>query len=230
MRLAYANWKMAQPLGAIDAFAKDFVAPSGVEVAVFPSYVHLSQVLGLQKPWLIGAQDCSTEKAGAFTGEVSAQSLKELGVTTVLIGHSERRQRVPETQMSLSQKLDRVLEAHLKPVFCVGETLSQRNAGQTESIVAEQLEVLQGRSQNIVVAYEPVWAIGTGLTPQNADIQKVHSFIWSRLPDLRAVLYGGSVKPENAKEIASIQGVTGFLVGGASLSSQSFHQIAASLG
>ena len=198
-------------------------------MALFPSFVHLDFVassirqlgLGLK----VGAQDCSTDFEGAFTGEVSAQQIQELGAQFVLIGHSERRQRAPETSASLSAKLEMALKAKLQPVFCVGETEGERLSGSTNRVLSEQLKVIEAQATQVIVAYEPVWAIGTGKVASVADVHAAHRFVRDRCPKVRAVVYGGSVKPNNSKDLAQIEGVDGFLVGGASLEASSFEKI-----
>lgn len=219
-----ANWKMSQTLNGALSFVRELNLPrqpEGFYTAIFPSYIHIADCMketnraGLQ--W--GAQDCSTEKEGAFTAEISAAQLAELGVHYVLVGHSERRQRVLESSQSLEKKLSRVLEAGLEPIYCVGESLEQRKAGRVEETLEEQLRVLRGLSKKPILAYEPVWAIGTGLVAGQDEIQAAHRF----LRDYgAAVLYGGSVKPQNVEEILAVEEVDGLLVGGASLKQDSF--------
>lgn len=236
MKFAFANWKMAQGKSQIASF---FDAPStelrneNLTCALFPSYPHLADVQTRLKvrnlPWKLGAQDCSTEPRGAFTGEVSASMLQEEACTYVLIGHSERRQRGPETETTLAQKLSQALAAGLIPVFCIGETESQREKGETESVIRAQLQVVLGLQDRILLAYEPVWAIGTGRTPTLAEVESAHKLIWQLCPKLQGVLYGGSVKPENAGDLARVSGVSGFLIGGASLKRGDFEKIASSL-
>lgn len=193
--------------------------------AIFPSYVYLSSLLN-EKPQklAIGAQDCSSEKAGAFTGEVSASTLKEVGASLVLIGHSERRVRGHETNESLRKKLERALEVALTPVFCIGETLEDREAEKVFSVLSSQLEATKGLEAQLILAYEPVWAIGTGKTPSLEQIEEVHAWLTEQVPGV-PVVYGGSVKPENAKEILRTRGVRGLLIGGASLKKESFETI-----
>jgi len=198
-------------------------------VALFPSFVHLEYVFSFIRQrglaLSVGAQDCSTELEGAFTGEVSGQQIRELGAQFVLIGHSERRQRVPETPGSLTAKLGVALKTKLQPVFCIGETEAERLAGATNQVLSEQLKVIESHASQVIVAYEPVWAIGTGKVASVADVHAAHAFIRSKCSNLRAVIYGGSVKPSNSKDLAQIEGVDGFLVGGASLDANSFEKI-----
>lgn len=224
---------MAQTLSGLEGFFKNWkLSSSKVELGLLPSFVHLPQVLSKLKTeseWWVGAQDCSTEIEGAFTGEVSARSLKELGCKVVLIGHSERRQRAKETLESLRKKLDRAKEAGLKPVFCIGETEAERLSGKTLDILRAQLGALEAYSGSILIAYEPVWAIGTGKIPTLNEVEEAHSFVWKLAPKAEGVLYGGSVKAENARELAAVSGVSGFLVGGASLKADIFEKIVESV-
>ncbi len=232
-KFVYGNWKMSQSLSSLTEFVKSWKAVSGLEVGLFPSYPHLSKLLvEMQKidPQLkIGAQDCSTEAEGAFTGEVSANQIRELGATHILIGHSERRQRVPETPVSLKSKLQSALSAQLIPVFCIGENEKERAEGETYRILENQLKVIEGFEAQLILAYEPVWAIGTGKVAQPKDVEEAHAFIWKKAPKIRGLLYGGSVKPDNSKDLARVAGVSGFLVGGASLKSDVFRKIAESV-
>jgi triosephosphate isomerase (TIM) len=184
----------------------------------------------------IGGQDCHPEPSGAFTGDISAEMLADLGATAVIVGHSERRALHNESDAEVRRKAQAVWRAGLLAIVCIGETRDDRAAGQTLSVVGTQLanSVPDGATaRNLVIAYEPVWAIGTGLTPTPADVAEVHGFIRERLTarfpgagqGIR-VLYGGSVKPSNAKELMAVANVDGALVGGASLKAEEFLAIA----
>jgi triosephosphate isomerase len=185
----------------------------------------------------IGAQDCHAEPAGAFTGDLSAEMLKDAGASAVIVGHSERRSLHHETDAQVCAKALAAGRAGLLAVICVGETRAEREAGETLAVVGSQLagSLPQGENQaGIAVAYEPVWAIGSGLTPSAADIAQVHGFIRQELEARHGsaargirLLYGGSVKPGNAAELMAIQNVEGALVGGASLKAEDFLAIAA---
>jgi len=224
--------------------------PAGKEpkVAVFPSYISLaavSEVLrGASRQVIVGAQNIHFEKEGPYTGEVSADMVRSAGGEAVLLGHSERRHIFAETDDVVGKKVARALDAGLIPVLCVGEKLEEREAGETCSVVARQLEAgLQGVSTSaelarVVIAYEPVWAIGTGKTATPAQGQEVHKFIRAELGKAFAsrheskdraeetlVLYGGSVKPENSADLLSQADIDGLLVGGASLKADSFLKI-----
>ena len=186
----------------------------------------------------LGAQNVHWAEKGAFTGEISAAMLKELGVTYVIIGHSERRQYFGETDDSVNKRTKTALAAGLKPIVCVGETLAEREVGQTTKVVERQVRTglagLHGADwDKLVIAYEPVWAIGTGKTATTAQAQEVHAFIRKLLGELAGaeaaakirIQYGGSMKPENAKELMSQPDIDGGLIGGASLEAKSFADI-----
>lgn len=231
--LVVGNWKMNQSLKEIEAFfqevrSKDFSA----EAWIAPQSLHLSTLLtSAPKNFKIGAQNCAFENNGAFTGETSPASLKELGAEFVIIGHSERRSIFKEAHSELNLKTKKALENNLKVIFCIGETLEERNSGQIEKILGEQLELglKDISSENVIIAYEPVWAIGTGVTASPAQAQETHKFVRSFLnsntkldSEKTLILYGGSVKPDNARELFNCPDIDGGLVGGASLKASSF--------
>lgn len=236
------NWKMHGSRASVAELLAELVSsgePFPAEVVVCPAYVHLQQALahcefsGLA----VGAQDCSHMAAGAFTGEVSAEMLVDLGCRWVILGHSERRQYHGESDNLVAAKLAAALQAGLSPVLCVGETQEQRKAGDAEHVVSRQLRgALEGQAglKPVVVAYEPVWAIGTGLTATPDQAQAMHAFIRAQLgeiagadPDAMRVLYGGSVKAANAAELFGQPDIDGALVGGASLDAHEFRQVVA---
>ena len=182
-----------------------------------------------------GAQDCSAHDKGAFTGEISAEMLKESGCSYVIVGHSERRQYHYESDQNVAAKAKKAHENKLTAIICVGETESQRDAGQEEDVIRDQLlNSLPGtaHSNNTIIAYEPIWAIGTGKTASPEDVRKMHDFIRKTLRTKYSdaeefpILYGGSVKPDNAHALFSIDNVNGALIGGASLQAESFIGIA----
>lgn len=237
-KLVIANWKM----NGRQSMATELVAGivsnlprSSVDVAIAPPFPYLSQVAAAISDAAmvsLAAQDVSRYEAdGAFTGEVSAGMLADIACKYVLVGHSERRQYFAESAEVLRAKLDVCVGAGLVPVFCVGETLVERESGAHELVIAEQLSVLKGISAELVVAYEPVWAIGTGRVASLEQIDQMHQFIAQTLlqyemaSDSIRVLYGGSVKPENAREILGLASVSGALVGGASLNIEGFQQV-----
>ena len=235
-RWVIGNWKMNGSLaGNADLLEAVRGKPaSSVKVAVCAPFPYLNQVqraLGggdVQS----GAQDVCEHSVGAYTGQVSAAMLREFGVTVVLVGHSERRQFNGESSQLVAAKAAAALAAGLTPVICVGETLAQREAGRAEATVATQLapcaNLIAASSASIVVAYEPVWAIGTGKTASPAEAQAMHGFIRSQLAAMSpsaanvSVLYGGSVKASNAKELFSQPDIDGGLIGGASLVASDF--------
>ncbi|MEP6813528.1 MAG: triose-phosphate isomerase [Actinomycetota bacterium] len=220
MKLIAANWKMFKGPAETLAFFDGFEAPDGVEVVLCPPFVSLEAAVG--EEWPIYAQNVHWAADGAFTGEVSAQMLVEIGVAGALVGHSERRQLFGETDDTVRLRAEAALAAGLGVIACVGETEAEREAGETEAVLRRQVAVIP-RHERLVIAYEPVWAIGTGKTATPEMAQDAHAVIKS-LHDTR-VLYGGSVKPENASELLSQPDVDGALVGGASLDPDSFAAI-----
>jgi triosephosphate isomerase len=218
--LIAGNWKMFKGPAETLAFFDRFEAPDGVDVVICPPFVSLEAAVG--EEWPIYAQNVHWASEGAFTGEISAPMLVELGVRGALVGHSERRQHFGETDATVRARAEAALEAGLKVIACVGETEAERAGGHTEQVLARQVVALP-RHADLVIAYEPVWAIGTGKTATKEMAQVAHAFIKS-LHDT-CVLYGGSVKPENAGELLAQPDVDGALVGGASLDPESFAAI-----
>ena len=222
--LIAGNWKMFKGPSETRAFAEAFESPEGVDVVLCPPYPSLAAAVdaGLTAY----AQNVHWAREGAFTGEASAPMLNELGVQGAIIGHSERRRLFGETDETVARRTIAALEHGLGVIACVGESGEERQAGQTELILHVQVEAIRdavGPHERLVIAYEPVWAIGTGQTATPNQAQEAHAFIKS-LVDV-PVLYGGSVKPENADEILSEPDVDGALVGGASLEVDSFTAI-----
>jgi triosephosphate isomerase len=218
--LVAGNWKMFKGPRETVQFFEAFEPPSGVEVVVCPPFVSLLQALGRGLP--VYAQNVHWAPEGAFTGEVSAAMLVELGVEGAIVGHSERRQYFGETDETVRLRCEAALAAGLAVIACVGETDGEREAGETEAVLRRQVAPLP-RHERLVIAYEPVWAIGTGKTATPEIAQEAHALI-KELHDTR-VLYGGSVKPENAAELMGLPAVDGALVGGASLEPGSFAAI-----
>jgi triosephosphate isomerase len=226
-RLVAGNWKMHGSLAANRALLDAIVTGvKGVECAVcvpFPYLVQVAERLqGTHIGW--GAQNLSEHASGAHTGEVSAAMLAEFSCRYVLVGHSERRQIYGETDAQAAAKFAAAQGAGIKPIFCVGETLAERDAGRTEAVVARQLDAVLGRSTfgDAVLAYEPVWAIGTGRTATPEQAQAVHAFLRRRVGEATRILYGGSVKPDNAAAIFAMPDVDGGLIGGAALKAREF--------
>ena len=206
------------------AFAAAFEPPDGIDVVICPGYSSLAAAV--ESGLTTYAQNVHWAPEGPFTGEVSAPVLLELGVQGAIVGHSERRQYFGETDESVARRTAAALESELGVIACVGESEEEREAGQTELILRLQVESIRdavGAQDRLVIAYEPIWAIGTGKTATPAQAQEAHAFI-KGLVDV-PVLYGGSVKPENAEELLSQTDVDGALVGGASLEVESFTAI-----
>jgi triosephosphate isomerase (TIM) len=218
--LIAANWKMYKGPKEAREFCKAFVPPAGVEAVICPPYVSLQAAL--ESGHTIFAQNVHWADDGAFTGEISAPMLLELGVSGSIVGHSERRQHFGETDETVRLRTEHALEAGLRVIVCVGELEEERERGETEDVLRRQLSVLP-QHDALVIAYEPVWAIGTGKTATPEQAQEAHALIKSLL-DV-PVLYGGSVKPDNAVELLSQGHVDGALVGGASLEVESFTAI-----
>jgi len=226
MALIAGNWKMFKGHREAAAFCRLLRAEAlgDVDVAVCPPYVSLAEAVQALAGTEIGvfAQNCHWEAEGPFTGEISAPMLRELGVYGTIVGHSERRQHFGETDATVARRVEAALEHGLHVIACVGETEAQRGAGETEAVLRRQLSVLE-EDDNLVVAYEPVWAIGTGKTATPEIAQEAHAFVKSLLGV--PVLYGGSVTPGNASELCAQPDVDGALVGGASLDVESFAAI-----
>ncbi|MGI6685748.1 MAG: triose-phosphate isomerase [Bacillota bacterium] len=239
------NWKMFktpdQAVSLVKELKKILNNPQA-EVVICPPFVDLPGVIeNLGDSGIaVGAQNMHWEAEGAFTGEISPLMLKELGCTYVIIGHSERRQYFHETDETVNKKVLAAINHGLRPILCVGETLEERESGVTESLVESQVrkglaDVSREEAENLVIAYEPIWAIGTGKTASAEDAEKVISHIRQVLNDLFGeetggkirIQYGGSVKPENIKELMAKPNIDGALVGGASLKADSFSKIAA---
>ena len=218
--LIAGNWKMHKGPHEARAFLAGFRPPDGVEVVLCPPYVSLAAAV--EAGVTVYAQNAHWERDGAFTGEISAPMLAEIGVRGSIIGHSERRQHFGETDETVRLRCEAVLEAGLGVIACVGETEAEREAGETDAVLRRQVAVVP-QHDRLVLAYEPVWAIGTGLTASPLQVQEAHALIKSLHPT--RVLYGGSVKPENAAELLAQPDVDGALVGGASLDPTSFTAI-----
>jgi triosephosphate isomerase (TIM) len=232
-RLVAGNWKMhgsrAANSALLGALRQEIGALRGAECAVCPPFPYLQQVAELVAgtALALGAQNVSEHAQGAYTGEVSAAMLTELGCRYVIVGHSERRQLYGESEALVAAKLAAAQAAGLVPILCVGETLQEREAGRTEEVVARQLDAVlwQGPLQTAVLAYEPVWAIGTGRNATPEQAQAVHAFLRRRVPAGTRILYGGSVKPANAGALFAMPDIDGGLIGGASLVAADFIQI-----
>lgn len=236
MKLVYANWKMNLPLPGAVEYAKTLFRATEeearrTEIVLFVSHTQLFPVSAVVQNTFLraGAQDCSRFEEGAYTGEVSAAMCAAAGATAVLIGHSERRKYFGEDEQCLANKYALALKAHLEPVLCVGETLEEREAGRVEAVLARQLQALEAQKllpERLLIAYEPVWAIGTGVNATSEQIAEAHGLLKSKIEyrfgRTPLVLYGGSVNPANIEEILDTENVDGVLVGGASLKLETF--------
>jgi triosephosphate isomerase len=236
------NWKMNQSLHEISQFfiemtkmkmelkCKAWIAPQAIHIPILKEMAFTTGSI------YVGAQNCSQFDSGAYTGEISPASLADLGVEFVIIGHSERRAIFGETDEVLNQKLLACLKHNLKVIFCVGETLEERQNNQTFKIVEKQLaeglkNLPQDKAHLLMIAYEPVWAIGTGKVATAEEAEEVHSFIRGQLKyqkEATVILYGGSVKPDNIGSLLQKENIDGALVGGASLKPQDFKQLCTS--
>jgi triosephosphate isomerase len=222
--LIAGNWKMYKGPGETREFCTAFSPPQGVEAVLCPPFASLAAAV--ESGHTILAQNVHWAAEGAYTGEVSAQMLLELGVTGAIVGHSERRQYFGETDETVARRALAALEQGLRVIACVGESAEERQTGQTELVLRIQVEAIAdaaGEHDGLVIAYEPVWAIGTGETATPEIAREAHAFIKGLL-DV-PVLYGGSVKPDNAAELLAQEGIDGALVGGASLDVESFTAI-----
>lgn len=229
------NWKMnknpAESRVLVQKILELIGEVKGREVIIIPPFTSLPHVAEIIRNSFVklGAQNMHWERSGAYTGEISGFFLKELGCEYVLIGHSERRHIMGETDEMLNRKLKTALEIGLISIFCVGETEEERAAGRTREVILQQLNKglkdIENEVHKIIFAYEPVWAIGTGKTATPAQVVEVHGFIRSHLKKQSTILYGGSVKPENVDTLMMEKEIDGVLVGGASLKPESFARI-----
>jgi triosephosphate isomerase len=235
MNLFVANWKMNMTRAEARVFARELGGslesrPPAVELVVAPPLTALDAARDPSGRWSLAAQNVAADSSGAFTGEVSAQLLAEAGCRYVIVGHSERRRLFGEDGPLLARKLARAREAKLTPIYCLGESEQERTQGLTDSVLERQTETLSQDPVGapLVVAYEPVWAIGTGRAATPADAAAARAQL-ARLLSQRSglrLIYGGSVTPENAGELLRVSSMDGFLIGGASLSAASFARIA----
>ncbi len=243
--LIAGNWKMNGVGASLDearAIAEGAAALTKIDMLICPPATLIARMAALcaGTRLAIGGQDCHAAGSGAFTGDVSAAMLADAGASHVIVGHSERRTLHSETSADVRAKAMAALGQNLVPIICIGETLAEREAGETLAVVAGQLRASLPDSaggSTVVIAYEPVWAIGTGKTPTSADVAEVHSSLRTELGNLLGagnaglvrLLYGGSVKPSNAAELMALPNVNGALVGGASLKAADFLAIAAAV-
>ena len=235
-----ANWKMNFNISDIEIFMKKWKNKNlnniKIKTIFCPSFTELFYMSEILKDSTseLGAQNVFYESNGAFTGEISCSMLKETGCEWVIIGHSERRNIIGETDEMINYKLLKIISEDLTPILCVGETIDERNAGQTNCVLNDQIINACNNmdiNKEIVIAYEPVWAIGTGLSATEKMISKTHDYIRYVLDSIGingkaiSLLYGGSVSQENAKALSNIEGIDGFLLGGASLNVEKYYSI-----
>ena len=227
-----ANWKLNGNLQFIDQFISNISLPNTKSkcVVICPTAIHLDYLSKNKNGFYVGAQNVSEHEEGAYTGEISVRSLIETNVDFCIVGHSERRQIFKEKDQDINLKSQRLVANNVIPIICIGETLEQKEKGITNTVLEEQLmNSIPSSStfENTIIAYEPVWAIGTGLTPTIDEIDETHRFIRSHNDKFNKykILYGGSVKASNAKEITHLANVDGALIGGASLKSEEFTKI-----
>ena len=244
MKMIIANWKMNGSKKLVEEFKMNFCdfKSFNCDIVLCPPFVYLQDVINCfsKSAVRIGAQNCSYQKNGALTGEISCEILADIGCSHVIIAHSERRKLFHEISDDIDKKIRLVQEYEMTPILCVGESAEQRSANLVEDVLKSQLEVLAGlkgnspekNNKNLIIAYEPVWAIGTGSIPTLEQIRDAHAFIKSNLQvyfndqfHKIKVLYGGSVNPANAKQLFELELVDGGLIGGASLDVKSFKDI-----
>ena len=247
-KIVAGNWKMNTTVAEGVELAKNIVAkvgeiPSDVTLVVAPPFTHLVSVASIVEGTGIklSAQNCADQPKGAFTGEVAAAMIKDAGCEYTILGHSERREYYGETSATLVKKMNLAFESGLKVIFCIGEKLEERNAGKHFEVVGKQIEevlftLTAEQMADVVIAYEPVWAIGTGVTATSGQAQEIHAFIrkavagkfGAQVAEDTTILYGGSCKPSNAKELFACPDIDGGLIGGASLKADDFIAIAKS--
>ena len=242
-KLLFGNWKMNKTIAESKVFAEEskkllaFAKEKGVDIGVAPVYLSLAAVKEVNPELTVAAENCHFEDHGAFTGEISIPMLLELGVDWVIIGHSERRSYYNETNEACNKKLRVLFANKMTPIYCVGETLAEFEAGKTKKVIEEQVRVgLEGLNKEdvskMVIAYEPVWSIGTGKNASKEIAEDICGYIRKLVKEMYGsaseevrILYGGSVKPENVRDYLKQEDVDGALVGGASLKSESFKQL-----
>jgi triosephosphate isomerase (TIM) len=240
--LVVGNWKMNGSRASAEALAHGIIAglgTSSAQIAICVPYVYLSDVAKIvnNTALALGAQNVADKSSGAYTGEISAAMLKEVGCTYAIVGHSERRSYYGDTNESVAARFCQALAQNITPILCVGETLEQREQDQTFAVINEQLDAVINLAgiaafKDAVIAYEPVWAIGTGKTATDEQAQEVHRYLRSyiaakdqAIADKIQILYGGSAKPDNAKGLFAMPDIDGGLIGGASLDAESFLKI-----
>ena len=241
-KIVAGNWKMNGDQASAKTLFNDLSSqkssfPNNVDVMVAPSFIFLNELVEQKDSGIkVVAQNCAASEEGAYTGEVSVKMLKSIGIESVIVGHSERRHIYGESIRDISEKVSILLNSSMQVIFCIGEQLSERKSDSHFDVISDQLQSIMSleptKFEKVVVAYEPVWAIGTGETASKEQAQEMHAYIreqlrktYGNLANQTRILYGGSVKPNNAKEIFSEPDVDGGLVGGAALNASDFLQI-----
>ena len=227
-----ANWKLNGNFKFIDHFIDqlNIFQDKSKCVVICPTSIHLDYICSKKKQFFVGAQNVSQHKEGAFTGEISSDSLFELNIDFCIVGHSERRQIFLEKNIDVNRKSAQLINNGIVPIVCIGETLEEKENSKTNEVLKKQLEDSipdSSNESNTIIAYEPIWAIGTGLTPSLEEIDMIHEFIRTNYAKFNnyKILYGGSVNSANSKEILKLTNVDGVLIGGASLKSDEFTKI-----
>ncbi len=232
-KIIVANWKLNGSKDFIDAFFNDLnpeVINSNSCGIICPPSIYLDKCFSKNKNFFLGAQNCSQFNSGAYTGEINAIMLRECNCNFCIVGHSERRMNFNDSNNDVKVKSENLIDNSINPIICIGETLEQKKNGITKEVIFEQISSSlpeTGSANSVIIAYEPIWAIGSGLTPNLEEINSIHSFIKKEIPKSRnyKILYGGSVKSKNSKNIMDLENVDGLLVGGASLDPQEFIEI-----
>ena len=234
-KIIVANWKMNGTINFIDNFIKQLSNKNNLDpylcAIICPPFAYINHIsYQLNNNYYLGGQDCSLFLKGPYTGDISASMLSDIGCNFCIIGHSERRTKYKESNNEVAVKAVNSLNNNINPIICVGETFQQKQTNQTKEIISEQIRTSVPKfstNNNTIIAYEPVWSIGTGLTPSIEEINDIHCFIKNEIKGYEnyKIIYGGSVKSTNSKEISNLENVDGVLVGGASLHIEEFNNI-----
>ena len=233
-KIIAANWKMNGSITFIDNFLNQLDLINNhnkfICTIICPPFVYSQYVSNKINNFYLGGQDCSLFQTGSYTGDISASMLNDIGCQFCIVGHSEKREKFYETDDQVAIKASNSLKSNIHPIVCVGETLAQKKDNQTKEVLSKQIRKSipkNSNNKNTIIAYEPIWAIGTGLTPSIDEIKDIHNFIKKEIRDYEnfQILYGGSVKSTNSNEILNIDSVDGVLVGGASLDIKEFNKI-----
>ena len=236
-KIIVANWKMNGSIRFIDNFFENIefknVNNNSKCIVICPPYTYCHHIAKKHINYFIGSQDCSTFLEGAYTGDVSARMLRDIGCHFCIVGHSERRTNFRDSNVDVSIKAYNCIINNINPIICIGETLEQKKNKKTKSILSKQIQESiskKSSNKNTIIAYEPIWSIGSGITPSLSEIKDIHNFIKYEISGYEnfKIIYGGSVKSANSMEILNLDGVDGVLVGGASLNIEEFNKIVTS--